>query len=296
MASKLKSFLACLRYRDAFIFQAPTLIGLTLFFPNVSPANGLRALLVSVGSFLLMAYIFSFNDWADIRMDCQNAQTRRSTFLDKGITEREMLALSISLAGLGVLILSLVSRMHILVAFIIILLGLAYSLPVQGIQGKGLPVFSSGLHFVNTLLACLLGSLAFSPIDARALGVGSYLGLLITAGHLIQEVEDYIEDRLANVGTHAVRFGPKPMFIFACGLFGFSFLFLFGLAQAGLIPVEMKYTLLLYPIFLVAAIRAYRAGLNPENVWRLREQYRLLFAIVALSLLVSALVNKGVSV
>jgi len=292
MARKLKSFLACLRYRDAFIFQSPTLIGLAIFFPAVSLANGLRVLLVSGGSFLLMAYIFSFNDWADIRLDCQNPQPHRPTFLDKGITKREMLALSALLAGVGVLILGLISRTHVLVALIIILLGLAYSFPVRGIQGKGLPVFSSGLHFVNTLLACLLGSLAFSPIDARALGVGSYLGLLITAGHLVQEVEDYAEDRLANVGTYAVRFGQKPVFIFACTLFGFSFLFLFGLAQAGLLPTEMRYAILVYPIFLVAAIRAYRAGLNPESVWRLRGQYRLLFAIVALSLLVSALVAK----
>lgn len=293
MANKLLSALRHVRYRDAVIFQSPTVIGLVMFLPEISWAILARAFMVSLGSFLMMAYIFAINDWADIGLDYETPEKRKHTFVDRGITPRAMLVLSAFLAAVSVLILAMVSWRHVAEALLIMTFGLAYSIPVRGIKGKGIPVFSSLLHFATTLLAFLMGSMAFSSVDARALWVGSYLGILISSGHLVQEVQDFAGDRLSKVRTNAVQFGQKSVFFFACTLFGFSFLFLFGLAQAGLVPNEMKYTVLLYPMYVAWALQAYRAGLQRDGVRRLRNQYRMLFGVVVLTLLLSDLVNRG---
>jgi 4-hydroxybenzoate polyprenyltransferase len=294
MLSKVKSVVWHIRFRDAAIFQTPTIIGLVMSLPGISGASIGRALLVSLGSFLLMAYIFAINDWADIGLDRVTPEKRR-TFLDQGIAPREMLVLSGALATASLVILLTVSWTHFVAALLITVFGLAYSFPVRGTKGKGIPVFSSLLHFATTLAAFLMGSLTFSPVDARALWVGAYLGVLISAGHLVQEVQDYAGDRLSNVRTNAVQFGQRPVFVLAFGLFGLSFLLLFGMAQAGLIPLEVRYAVLFYPLYAVWALRAYRAGLERGIVRHLRSQYRLLFAVVVLILLISDLVNRAAS-
>jgi 4-hydroxybenzoate polyprenyltransferase len=292
MLSKLKSAIWHIRYRDAVIFQAPTVVGLVMFLPEISWASAGRALIVSLGSFLLMAYIFAINDWADIGLDHGTPEERR-TFLDRGLAPREMLALSGALAGAGLLLLVTISWTHVVVALIILAFGLAYSLPVRGVQGKGVPVFSSLLHFATTLVAFLMGSLTFSPVDTRALWVGAYLGVLISAGHLVQEVQDYAGDRLSKVRTNAVQFGQRPIFVLAFALFGVSFVILFGLAQAGLIPPVVRYTVLLYPLYAVWALQVYRAGLERGIVRHLRNRYRILFAVVVFTLLISDLASRA---
>jgi 4-hydroxybenzoate polyprenyltransferase len=292
-SGKLISLLSCIRYEDSVIFQSPTIIGSVIFFPEVSLANGLRVFILIMGSFMLMAYIFCFNDWADISMDYQNPQKQKATFLDKGIGKQDMLGFSIFLAGASLIILGLISSAHILAAAVIIIFGLAYSLPIRGVKGKGIPIFSSFLHFGTTLLAFLLGSMSFSSIGMSAILIGSYLGILISGGHLVQEVQDYAGDRLANDWTNAVRFGQKPVFILSFIIFGFSFIFLFRLAQVGLIPGIAKYAVLLYPIYTVWAIKAYRAGLDRESIQSLRNRYRILFAVIVFIILIGVLGNKA---
>jgi 4-hydroxybenzoate polyprenyltransferase len=235
-----------------------------------------------------MAYVFCFNDWADISMDHQNPQKQESTFLDMGVGKQDMLSLSIFLAGASLIILGLISSAHILAAAVIIVFGLAYSLPIRGVKGKGIPIFSSLLHFSTTLLAFLLGSMSFSPIGVPAILIGSYLGILISAGHLVQEVQDYAGDREASDWTNAVRFGQKPVFILSFIIFGFSFMFLYWLAQAGFIPGLVRYTVLLYPIYAMWAFK-FIAPAWPESVKELRKRYRVLFAIIVFIMMVGVL-------
>ena len=292
-SGKLISLLSCIRYEDSVIFQSPTIIGSVIFFPEVSLANGLRVFILIMGSFMLMAYIFCFNDWADISMDYQNPQKQKATFLDKGIGKQDMLGFSIFLAGASLIILGLISSAHILAAAVIIIFGLAYSLPIRGVKGKGIPIFSSFLHFGTTLLAFLLGSMSFSSIGMSAILIGSYLGILISGGHLVQEVQDYAGDRLANDWTNAVRFGQKPVFILSFIIFGFSFIFLYWLAQAGFIPGLVKYTVLSYPIYAMWAFKVYRSGLDRKSVKELRKRYRVLFAIIVFIMVVGVLANRS---
>lgn len=293
LRDKLSSLFSSIRYRDAFIFQAPAITGMLIFFPDLSPTTGRQALLLAVGSFLLMAYIFVFNDWADFHSDRFVLQNSGQTLLDhKAITHQQMLILAVFLALIGALTVALVSTTLIPIIALIIIFGLFYSLPIRGVQGKGIPVFSSFLHFSGILLTFLLGSTTFAPIDTRAIMIGSYFGILITAGHLVQEVQDYGGDYSNHIQTNAVWFGQKPVFIVSFIAFGISFLFLYWLAQAGLAPDSIKYTMLLFPIYSVWAFRIYRSGLKSESVKGLRNRYRILFAVIIFFLLSGVLANK----
>jgi 4-hydroxybenzoate polyprenyltransferase len=294
MPSNLKSILSSIRYREALIFQTPTVMGLALFLPAVSLDAAADVLLACLGSFLVAASILAVNDWADIKLDSQHSLKRKDTFLERGINPNQMLALAVSLAAGGLIFFAALSGLHVAVALVAIVLGLAYSVPVGALRGKSLPVFSSLLHFGGTLLSFLLGALTFATDDWRSLLVASYPAVLITAGHLVQEVEDYEQDRLSRCQTNAVRFGRKPVLILASLLFGLSFLLLGWLAEKGFFPGVIKYTSILYLAYVALATRAYRAGLTRDSVRRLRDQYRILFAVVVLAMLIGSLLNKWV--
>jgi 4-hydroxybenzoate polyprenyltransferase len=288
----LKLILSRIRYSEAFIFQSPTILGLAMYLPGISLQHAINALLACLGSFLLAASILTINDWADINLDSQNSLKRNDTFLELGINPKQILGLSISLATAGTLVFAALSISHVIVALIAIVFGLAYSIPVHGMQGKSIPIYSSFLHFSGTLLAFLLGALTFAHIDWRSLLMASYPAVLITAGHLVQEVEDYEEDQRSQCRTNAVRFGQKAVFIFASLLFGFSFLLLYWLAEKGLFIGVIKYAVILYLLYLALAVQAYRTGLTRDSVRQLRNQYRILFAVIALTMMIGSLLKR----
>lgn len=290
--SKAAALLSHIRYRDALIFLAPCIVALAIFFPALSLSNLARAVQLAFGGFLIMAYIFALNDWADIGLDSENDEKRRHTYSSDGISSRAMLALPAMLAIAGVLTIAVDSKTPALLALVIVLFGLAYSFPVRGRQGKGIPVLSSALHFVGTLLTFLIGATAFVPISLDSVAIGCYFGIIITAGHLTQEVQDYDDDRLAGVRTNAVQFGQNRMFVLSFALFGLSFLYLIWLAQAGLVPPDVKYLVVLYPVYAVWAIRVSQAGLARRDVKKLRNKYAMLFALVVLIVLIEFLFRK----
>jgi 4-hydroxybenzoate polyprenyltransferase len=292
MLSYLKSMLLCIRYQEAFIFQTPTLMGIVVFLPGISAANMAVTLLAGSGSFLVMASIFAMNDWADINLDSQNSIKSKDTFLERGMDPEHVLALAGALAVGGLIIFSVLSWLHVVTALIALLFGLAYSVPIGGVRGKSVPVFSSILHFGGTLLSFLLGALTFTHVDLPSLLIASYPAVLITAGHLVQEVEDYEEDRFSGCQTNAVRFGRKPVFLIASFLFGFSFLLLYWLAEKGFFINIIKYAPILYLLYVSLAMKAYRAGLVRDSVRQLRNHYRILFAVVTLAMMIGSLLKR----
>jgi 4-hydroxybenzoate polyprenyltransferase len=291
MIRKLTALVSRIRFRDIIIFQAPCVAGLGLFLPDLTIASLSRAMLVGLGSFLLMAYIFAFNDWVDITLDRENPHKRERTFLSYGISKSEMLMFSIVLALAGTILVGLVSAALAAISIVITIIWLIYSFPVRDFYGKAIPVFSSCLHFAGTLLAFLLGSMTFSPVSQSSLLIGLYFCLIINAGHFTQEIQDYEEDRSSHVMTNAVRFGKDAVFRVSVGLFSVSFLLLVGLAQARLVPAAVTYTILLFPVYAVLVLKARRAGLDRESVWRLRSNYRILYAIIVIVMLSARLID-----
>lgn len=287
----MKNFLSSIRYREAFIFQSPTLMGLVLFLPDILFRNIVMAAGASFGSFLLMASIFAVNDLADIDLDSRNASKQKNTFLEMGFTRRHMLWTAVFLAAGGLLIFAIISWLHLFTAFTALIFGLIYSVPMPKVRGKNIPVLSSTLHFGGTLLSFLLGSLTFSPIRPEGLLIAMYPSVLITAGHLIHEVEDCEEDRIAACQTNAVRFGAKPVFLSASFLFGLSFVLLYLLAKTGYIPEFIEYFSILFLIYIASAAHAYRAGLTRESIRLLKERYRYLFALIFSAILIGSVIK-----
>src|SRR3990172_4713991 len=163
------SVLAAIRVREALIFQTPALAAMALHIPDLSSPRLLQALLLSVGCFLIMAYIFAYNDWADLALDQEVPGKSGQTYLQRGIAPRQMPVLAASLAVVGTLVVALVSLPLLPIALLMVVLGLAYSLPVRGLKGKGIPIYSSALHFIGILLVYLFGAMAFTGFSPQAL-------------------------------------------------------------------------------------------------------------------------------
>jgi 4-hydroxybenzoate polyprenyltransferase len=289
MRRKLKTYLSCIRYRDAIVLQAPALVGLAFSPGTMTTEKPIGLALHTLGSFLLMAHIFSFNDWSEVSLDRRDPNKAQNVFLANGTTDPEMLAISIILAMLGLFLFALISPRLLVIAVAIISLSVFYSFPILRFQGKRIPIVSSILHAVGTLLTFLLGYALFSEIDIRALLIGLYFGLIITCGHLVQEVQDYSGDRLNGISTHANRFGQRPMFVLAFALFTISFVYLYWLAHTGLIAAFLRYLVLFYPIYAAITWKTFKAGLDYQNVHRYRSRYRILFAFITLAIVIGVL-------
>ena len=292
MSTKLKSFIFCIRYREALIFQAPAFVGLTFSISQMTVKTGASLIIFALGGFCLMAHVFCFNDWSDWKLDYRSPEKLKHILLNKGITSHEMLTLSVVLGMASLLIFALISSTLFIIAVMILSLGVVYSFPILRFQGKSIPLFSSILHIVGGLLTFQLGYAFFSAIGTRSLYIGGYFGLLLAAGHLVHEVQDYAGDRRNRISTNAVRFGPGFNFSMSFALSTFSFIYLFGLTHAGLIPSVLKYLLFFYPIYAVLAWKTFNAGLVPKNVRRFRNQYRILFGFVVIIMSVCALIYK----
>jgi 4-hydroxybenzoate polyprenyltransferase len=270
--------------------ETPAIVGLA-FSSGDALSKGFKVLpCFLVGTFLLMAHVFSFNDWAGRHSDRQDPCKSQSTFQAKGMRPGEMLLLSgilgmLSLAVLGILFCRLLGITVLLLAF-----SLLYSFPSHRWQGKATPFFSSALHILGGLLTFLLGYGFHAGFDRRGIAIGLYFGILFAAGHLTQEVQDHSGDAANKISTHAVRCGKQPVFVAAFVLFSFSFMYLVWLAWAGFIPLFLSYLFVLYPVYAVMAWRAYSNGLGYEHVRCLRRQYRLLYAGIILILGMSPLV------
>lgn len=237
-----------------------------------------------------MAHIFAFNDWSD-RVADANSHLGDGADRIHELTANEKLWLALGLASAGLLLLALLSVRLLLLGSVILLLGVAYSFPVLRFKGKGIPLLSSMLHIAGTVLTFLLGYGLFSPIDWRALLIGAYFAMIITAGHLIQEIQDVDGDRATYISTNAVRFGPRSAFFASFSLFTLSFAYLFGLASTDLIPNPVKYLVVLFPVFSIFAWNTYRDGLTHAGVRRFRAQYRALFGFLVLFMTVVTVIQ-----
>lgn len=279
MSRRLASFLRSLRYRDVFIFEAPALVGVAFSIHDITPETLAETLRFALAGFLLMAQIFYFNDWSDRASDADGSRKGRA-WTGELLTSQQTLTLAVllGLSALGAL--AALSATLLIIGSMILLLGLAYSFPVLRFKGKGIPLLSSFLHITGTVLTFLLGYALFSALDVRALLIGGYFALIITAGHLVQEIQDVAGDRATHISTNAVRFGPRLIFLVSFVLFTLSFAYLFGLASGGLVPAGLRSLLAFYPVYVFLAWRTFRAGLASEQVHRFRGHYRVLFAAV----------------
>ena len=103
----------------------------------------------------------------------------------------------------------------------------------------------------------------------------------------VAHVNDRQLQRASNLlrgKTNAVRFGPKPAFWAAMGLFTLWYAYITYLSYSALLPRPLAFLCVLYPIHLTLFSRTLAAGLSFENVRRYRTGYRLIYAVAGVAI------------
>ena len=284
----LRAYLSCIRYQEVLLLQGSPLLGAAFALKEITVESALSVLLLALAGFLLVAHIFTFNDWAGIASDSNDPNKSANVFSTRGITPRGVLLLSAGLLAASLLVFALLPGRTFLVAVAIAALGLFYSHP--SVNAKGLPLVSSSPHLIGGTLHFLLGYSLFGAVDRRGILIALFFALTFTAGHLNQEVRDYDGDRLNGLLTNAVAFGRTAAFV--AGFLGFTLAYgdLVVLAHAGLVPAPLgTVPLVLYPLHVFWSARTLRAGLSFENVSRFQSRYRMLYALIGLTMVVTLL-------
>ena len=241
-------------------------------------------LLFAGASFLLVAHIFTFNDWAGIcyLRDSNNATARTGN--EDLNPLRRLLLFSLFLLLASVLLFTFLPRPTLVLAVITAGLGILYSHPV--LNGKCIPIVCSLLHFCGGLLHFLLGYMLFGPLDQRGILIAVFFALTFTAGHLNHEVSDFDADRQNRLKTNAVTFGKRRTFLAGLTVFTLAYVWMLVLARSELVPRSLALLpILLYPLHVFWSVRALREGLSPESLSRFQIRYRLLYVIIGLGML-----------
>ncbi|MFO8073224.1 MAG: UbiA family prenyltransferase [Polyangia bacterium] len=290
------SFLRCARHFlrrrlvDLLVLQGAPLLGLLLAEPDWGLDTAVRAAWLLLTSLLLVAQVFSFNDWADRGLDARSADKADGVFTTAEITPAQMLVFSAVLGALGLASAVPLLGPRSLIALGVLFAGFLYSHPAA--SGKGRPFISSALHFAGQVLQFLLGYAVVSAVDPRGVAVGVYFGLVFVAGHLTQEARDHAGDREAGVRTHAVVFGPRKALWASFVLFTCSFVWLALLGVLELLPRGAIWLCLAYPIYLAVFVAAVLRGPGFASLSRLQLGYRAVFAAIGLGMLAILLLDR----
>jgi 4-hydroxybenzoate polyprenyltransferase len=279
----LLAYLRCIRYQDVLVLQGSPCLGAAFALGRPTVAAAARLAVFGVASILLVAHIFSLNDWAGAAADGNDRRKQAQTFLARGVTPGAVLALSLGLLAVSLSLFALLRGQTLLLAIAIAVLGALYSHPA--FDAKGSPVLSSVPHLAGGTLHFLLGYSLFAAIDGRSLQIALYFALTFTAGHLNQEVRDHDGDLLNGIRTNAVRFGRSRAFWAGFAGFTAAYALLGWLAFRGLVPPVLGALLVLYPLHLYWTVTTWRAGLDFDMVSRFQARYRALYGVIGLAML-----------
>jgi len=273
-----RALLRHIRFDEVLVLQGTPLMGVafaigTITAPNLETLAGFL-----IGSFLLIAHVFTLNDWADIAHGLKAP--------DPLVSSLRLFWFSIFLLIASLLVFTLISFRVVVLGMIIVALGFFYSHPT--LNFKGMPIASSLPHLVGGVFHFLLGYAVFMPIDQRGIFIALFFALTFVAGHLNHEVRDFELDQKNNAWTNAVAFGKRPTFLAGLIVFSCAYLCLFLLGWFRFIPRPLSFlAILFYPLHLYWSVRALGSQLQPELIDRFQTQYRSLYALIGISMLCS---------
>ena len=280
---RIVALASSIRYKEVLLLQGSPLLGVAFTMGPLS-VHKLGVLAVfALASVLLVAHIWTFNDWAGLASDRNDPNRSADVFSERGLGSGEILLFSMSLLAVSLLFFSVLSWRSFWLAAAIAGLGVFYSHPA--INAKGTPVLSSSPHLIGGVLHFLLGYSLFAGIDRRGILIGLFFALTFTAGHLNQEVRDFESDRSNGLSTNAVIFGKISAFIAGFVIFTLAYADLFFLAWARIVPVVLGILpAVLYPIHVFWTAQTFRGGLSFECVSAFQGRYRLLYALIGLGM------------
>jgi 4-hydroxybenzoate polyprenyltransferase len=286
-----RALLRHIRFDEVFVLQGTPLMGAAFSMGTLSAANIETLFVFLIGSILLVAHVFTLNDWADIAHGLKAA--------DPQVSSRRLFWFSLFLLIASLLVFSLISGRVVLLGTIVAVLGFSYSHPK--LNFKGTPIASSFPHLIGGFFHFLLGYAVFLPtyVYGRSAGewicrgvlIALFFALTFTAGHLNHEVRDFELDSKNNVCTNAVAFGKRRTFIAGLIVFTLAYLCLILLTGFFLIlaPLLFWTAILFYPLHLFWSVRALRADLRPQALRRFQIQYRSLYMVIGILMLLAAI-------
>jgi 4-hydroxybenzoate polyprenyltransferase len=273
-----RALLRHIRFDEVLVLQGTPLMGAAFAMGAITNANLQTLLVFLFGSILLVAHVFTLNDWADIAHDLKAP--------DPLVSSLRLFWFSIFLLIASLLAFGLINSRVVILGAIVAALGFFYSHP--NLNFKGTPLASSFPHLVGGLFHFLLGYAVFSPIDCRGILIALFFALTFMAGHLNHEVRDFELDSKTNARTNAVAFGKRPVFVAGLVVFSLAYLCLFLLGWFRFVPVPLAFlAIVFYVLHLFWSLRALRRQLDPDLVRRFQSQYRLLYAVIGAAMLAS---------
>jgi 4-hydroxybenzoate polyprenyltransferase len=277
--------LSGVRFDEVLVLQGAPLIGAMFSIGTLTLEKAFVVAAVAVGSLSLVAHVFVLNDWSGIHGDLRDPFRAGRTFIEKGVRRAELGYLAVALLALALLVFWLIGVITFAIAGSIACASALYSFPA--FHMKGLPIFSSALHLVGGALHFLLGYAAFSAIDGRGVAIGCFFALVFTAGHLMHEARGHEGDFLNGIRTNAVAFGKKASFIAGLVFFTAAYVLLALLAALGIVPRVLLLAAVLCPLHLWVSLRTLRIGLTFESLCRLQRSYRLLYAVIGVTMIMT---------
>ena len=276
--SRTLALLRHIRFDEVFVLQGTPLLGAFFSIGAITTGRLVAVFLFLIGSILLVAHIFTLNDWADVAHGVKAP--------DPQVPSRLLFWFSLALFLASLIVFGFLNSRVVALAIIIAVLGIFYSHP--WLNAKGTPIASSLPHLIGGWFHFLLGYAVFSTIDQRGILIALFFALTFAAGHLNHEVRHFDLDRDRNARTNAVTFGKRTTFV--AGLIGFTFAYLclFLLGWFRFVPSWLAFlAVIFYFLHLFWSIRALRSDLRSEVLDRFKLQYRLAYAVIGVAMICS---------
>jgi 4-hydroxybenzoate polyprenyltransferase len=271
-----RALLRHIRFDEVFVLQGTPLMGALFAMAALTTANFETLGVFLAGSILLVAHVFTLNDWADIAHGLKAP--------DPLVSSLRLFWFSLFLLIASLLVFWLINIRVVLFGVVVAVLGFFYSHPK--LNFKGTPIASSIPHLVGGVFHFLLGYAVFAPIDQRGVFIALFFALTFAAGHLNHEVRDFELDQKTNARTNAVAFGKRTTFVAGLVLFTCAYCGLLLLGWFRFVPRPLSFlAALLYPLHLFWSVRVLRSQFQPDVVERFQTQYRSLYAVIGIGML-----------
>ena len=258
------------RYGEVILLLGSPFLGVFLSLNSWSDFDLYSFILFCFATFILIAHVYTFNDWAGYNTEVACQQDTRL------INPKLTLFLSVVFAVLSVLLYLKISLSNFFIAGALIGLSFLYSDP--HLKFKSVPVVSSLIHILGGTLLFLSGYFVFDSFSVKGLLLGFYFALVFCGGHLTHEIIHFSNDLVSGLKTNAIKFGKVKSFMASFIIFSLSSVYLVILITRGLFPFSLIYVIaLVYILYVYLFLLTFRKGLNWQALIMFRRGYRILY-------------------
>ena len=269
------AILRSVRWKESVVLQIFTVLGVLASDRHAILEDPGLALIVVGATTLLYMYTFTSNDLYNIKEDSADPRKRNRTFLSRGISV-ECMHVIVNGIGLLAIFAFLFTPWPIWIAAVaIVIASILYSHPCFNF--KRVIIISSLLHVFAGAAQFWIGFSAYVSADRILLTGCLYCGLLLAAGHLVQEVEDHEGDQCSSITTLSVYLGKTIALRLALGLFVISY----SLIGIMIFTAKLQPWALVILVFIIPVWRAFSntfsTPLHAENIQVLRQNYQKIY-------------------